>query len=107
MVSASPAAGILGTGLTGASCDTACWVTDALLVRAVESTAMPRQFNMNNAANTVVALERKLAAPRPPNTDDDIAPPAIPARPPPFELCSKMTTTINTEMIICNAMRIP
>jgi len=96
-----------GTGLCVASCCTACCVTEALLPVFVEITAINRQLSMNAAARTVVALARKLAAPRPPNTVEVKPPPAMPASEPPFELCSRMDTTSSTEMIICNAIRIP
>jgi hypothetical protein len=63
-------------------------------------------------ANTVVALDKKVAAPLPPNTAPVIPePPKAPAKPSPLADCIKTTIIkamqINTCSIVKNTIKVP
>jgi len=64
------------------------------------------QLKKNAIASTVVALERKVAAPLPPNTAPVIPePPKAPARPSPLADCIKTTMIKAIQIITCSMVR--
>jgi hypothetical protein len=66
-----------------------------------------KQLMKKAMANTVVALDRKVAAPLPPKTAPVIPPPPpnAPAKPSPLADCIKTTTISAMHIITCNMVR--
>jgi hypothetical protein len=64
------------------------------------------QLKKNAIANTVVALDRNVAAPRPPKTAPVMPePPKAPAKPSPFADCIRTTMIKQMQMITCSMVR--
>jgi hypothetical protein len=64
------------------------------------------QLIKNAIAKTVVALDKKVAAPLPPKTAPVIPePPNAPAKPSPFADCNKTTMIKQMQMITCNMVK--
>jgi hypothetical protein len=64
------------------------------------------QLKKNAIAKTVVALDKKVAAPLPPKTAPVIPePPNAPAKPSPFADCIKTTMIKQMQMITCKMVK--
>ena len=64
------------------------------------------QLKKNAIANTVVALDKKVAAPLPPKTAPVIPePPKAPASPSPFADCIKTAMIRQKQMITCSMVK--
>jgi hypothetical protein len=99
-------AGAVGVGAAGAGCFDVfenCCNTELPVEATVEFWCMVKAMDvsMNMMAHHVVALERKVAAPRGPKAVWLPAPPKAPAKSAASPLCSMMTTINSPQMITC------
>jgi hypothetical protein len=103
-------AGDAGAGTAGADFDVFenCCNTELPVDPTAEFWCMVNAMDvsMNMMAHQVVALERKVAAPRGPNAVWLPAPPKAPARSAASPLCSMITTIKSAQMMMCNVTSI-